>query len=281
MRIKLSLIALTTLFFGSLALALGVVYAEGEGQIEGGNIYRVRNVTKGGDFTDPANAEACDTVQYKVRIHNPGPGALSQVNVKATLPSGAASSHTSTVTVSSQNADPSSTSDTALVNLSSSQSISYINGSTELLNPSGGVISGLPDGITQGGVNIGNVGVSIEQLRFVQFKAKISCPEQPPCEDNPETPGDECNPKPPCKDNPKTPEDECNPKPPEQPPEKPPVAPSASRPGPGGQSPAISGGAAPSALPDTGPGDVAAAFIIFSVAAGTAYKVAANRMFEI
>lgn len=276
MRVKLSLITLATLFFGSLALALGVVNAEGEGQIEGGNIYRVRNVTEGGDFTDPANADACDIVQYKVRIHNPGPGALSQVTVKATLPAGAASSHTSTVTVSAQNADPASTSDTAVLNLSSAQGISYISGSTELLNPSGGVINGLPDGITQGGISIGNVGVSIDQLRFVQFKAKINCPEQPPCEDNPETPGDECNPKPPCKDNPKTPEDECNPKPPEQPPVTPPAPQQ-----PGQPQPPASGAAAPSALPDTGPGDVAAAFVIFSIAASAAYRVAAQRMFEL
>lgn len=272
MRFKLSALALTAVFVSSLAAFIGVVNAEGEGQIEGGNIYRVRNVTKGGDFTDPANADACDIVQYKVRIHNPGPGALSEVNVKATLPAGAATSHTSTVTVSAQNADPASTSDTAVVNLSSSQSISYISGSTELLNPSGGVISGLPDGITQGGVNIGNVGVSIDQLRFVQFKAKINCPEQPPCTDNPETPGDECNPKPPCEDNSQTPEDECNPKPPVTPPTTPEQ--------PGQPQPPVSGASTPESLPDTGPGDVAAVFVIFSVAASAAYKVGTNRMFE-
>jgi hypothetical protein len=38
----------------------------------------------------------------------------------------------------------------------------------------------LPDGITGSGVNIGNVGVSVEQKRFVQFKVKVSCPQPTP-----------------------------------------------------------------------------------------------------
>jgi uncharacterized repeat protein (TIGR01451 family) len=150
-----------------------------EGQIEGGNIYRIKNVTKNVDFTDPANADACDVVQYKVRIHNPGPSPLTDVRVRATLPGGVANSHISTVTVSAINANPRSTSDTATLNLSSAQSLSYETGSTQLLGANGEFMRTLPDGITQGGVGIGNVGVSINEKRFVQFKVKVSCPEVP------------------------------------------------------------------------------------------------------
>lgn len=159
---------------------LSPVYAANEGQIEGGDIYRIRNVTKNTDFTDPANADKCEKVQYKVRIHDPGPGALSQVQVKVTLPGGAATSNVSTVVVSSQNANPPSTSDTATLNLSSALAVTYIPGSTQLLDPNGSVISALPDGITQGGINIGNVGVSIDQRRYVQFMANTDCPQPPP-----------------------------------------------------------------------------------------------------
>lgn len=157
----------------------GTAYAAAEGQIEGGNIYRVKNVSKNTEFVDPVHADACNELQYWLRIHNPGPGSLTNVNVKATLPTGAAVNHTSTVTVSAVNADPKSTSDTAVVNLSSSQSLSYVSGSTQLLGASGELLKTLPDGITEGGVSIGNVGVSLGEKRFVLFKVKVNCPEQP------------------------------------------------------------------------------------------------------
>ena len=164
----------------SAAMVATPALAANQGQIEGGDIYRVKNVTQNRDFSDPQTAKACDVVQYKVRIHNPGPGSLSQVNVKATLPSNVATSNTSTVTVSSQSADPSSTSDNAVVNFTSgAQSEAYVAGSTQLLDANGNVIQNLSDGITAGGVNIGNVGVSIQQKRFVQFKAQVNCPAAP------------------------------------------------------------------------------------------------------
>lgn len=49
--------------------------------------------------------------------------------------------------------------------------------------------------------------------------AHTGCTEQPPppCQDDPDTPEDECNPEPPCVDNPNTPDDECNPEEPEGP----------------------------------------------------------------
>lgn len=157
----------------------GVVSAATAGQIEGGDIYRVRNVTKNTDFADPINAAKCETVQFKVRIHNPGPDALESVNVKATLSGEAATSHSSKVTVTAANANPSTTTDTAGVNLSESLKLTYIAGTTELLDANNAKMSTLPDTIFTSGVNIDTVGVSTQQKRFVQFQAKVDCPTPP------------------------------------------------------------------------------------------------------
>lgn len=161
-------------------LVAGVVSAAPAGQIEGGDIYRVRNVTKNTAFADPITADQCDTVQFRVRIHNPGPEDLTGVNVKATLNTEVAASHSSVVTVSATNANPSSVSDSAGVNLSKAAGMSYVNGSTELLDQSGAKISTLGDTILSSGVSVPNdVGVSVEEKRFVQFQAKVDCPQPP------------------------------------------------------------------------------------------------------
>lgn len=161
-------------------VAFSNVSALAAGQIEGGDIYRVKNVTKGGDFTDPATATCGDTVQFKVRIHNPGPDALTGVKVGATLPAAAATSHSSTVTVSATNANPGSTSDTAGVNLDKAGTLGYVAGSTELLDANNAKLQNLADGIVGGSVDVpGGVGVSTEQKRFVQFQAKVNCPTPP------------------------------------------------------------------------------------------------------
>lgn len=157
----------------------GSAYAATAGQIEGGDIYRVRNVTKNGEFMDPASAAKCEVVQFKVRIHNPGPDALESVNVKATLPTAPATSHSSKVTVTAANANPEVTTDTAGVNLTESLKINYVAGSTELLDANNSKLSTLPDTILTSGVNIDTVGVSTQQKRFVQFQAKVDCPTPP------------------------------------------------------------------------------------------------------
>lgn len=174
---------LLTLASGILTLGVslfafnGFAAAVAAGQIEGGDIYRVRNVTKNTGFTDPASADKCDTVQYRVRLHNPGPDPVTNVNVKATLPGAAATSHSSLITITGENMNPPITTDTAGLNLSESLKITYVAGSTELLDANGAKLSTLPDTITTSGVNVGTVGVSTEQKRSVQFQAKIDCPQ--------------------------------------------------------------------------------------------------------
>ena len=200
----------------SLALAfVPTASAIGEGQIAGGNIYRVRNVSQGGQFADPVSANKCEILQYRVRLHNPGPGVVNNVRVAVSLPAGVGSVNTSTVNITAENSQPASVSDTATVNLTTPQKISYVPGTSQLLDASGNVLQNITDVVNGSSVNIGNVEVSIEQIRYVQFQAKVDCPQTPPpCVDNPNTPGDDCNPRPPCTDNPNTPGDDCNPKPP-------------------------------------------------------------------
>jgi uncharacterized repeat protein (TIGR01451 family) len=154
--------------------------AAAAGQIEGGDIYRVKNVTQNSAFANSVTADKCQVVQFKVRIHNPGPDPLTGVQVSATLPSSAQSSISSLVTVSAANANPTSVTDTASVTLPAAYSISYQPGSTQLLDPSNALLQTLPDGIVSGGVNVpGGVGVSLGQIRFVQFSANINCPVTP------------------------------------------------------------------------------------------------------
>lgn len=173
-----------TLAIAAVALVSGPV-ALAAGQIEGGNIYRVKNVTQNSAFTDPANATCGDTVQFRVRIHNPGPDPINNVSVAATLPSAQGTSHSSTVTVSSPDANPTSITDTAGVRTDKASTIAYVAGSTQLLDPNGSVLQTLNDGIVGGSVNVPNgVGVSTQQMRLVQFSAKINCPEQPVCTEN-------------------------------------------------------------------------------------------------
>jgi hypothetical protein len=180
LRTTLTTAAASLVAIAGLVVATLPAQAANQGQIAGGNIYRVKNLTAGGDFGDPINADKCQELQYKVRLHNPGPGVVHQVTIKVTLPSTTATSNVSTATVSAIDADPATVSDTATVNLSSAQSISYESGTTQLLDDNNNFLKNLPDGITQGGVAIGDVGVSLNEIRFVQFKAKISCPETPP-----------------------------------------------------------------------------------------------------
>ncbi len=182
--LKLAMLALIVpvVAFGSSA----VVSATSGGQIEGGNFYRAKNVTKSGNYGDPITADKCETVQFLVQIHNPGPDPIEGVRVKATLPATAQDPISSVATISATNANPTSQTDSASINLPSPLKIGYVSGSTKLLDHNAAVIQGLPDGIVGGGVSIpSGVGVSLQQIRYVQFQAKLECP-QPPKEECPE-----------------------------------------------------------------------------------------------
>jgi len=167
-----------------LALA-PVAHATGTGQIEQGDIYRVKNLTANGAFAENISAACGDTVQFRVRIHNGGPETLTNVKVAATLNSDAATSHGSQVSLSADNnLHNMVVTANAGVNTSQATTANYVSGSTQLLNYSttpGGesVLRNLPDGILGGGINIGSIGPLTTNTEEVQFQAKLNCPTPP------------------------------------------------------------------------------------------------------
>lgn len=171
---KKSLLSVAGIISAAVLLASSA-FAAAAGQIEGGDIYRVKNVSTNSAFVDPATGTCGNTFQFKVRIHNPGPDALNNVKVVATLPTTSATSHSSKVTVSASNANPSATTDTAGITLAKASKLAYVSGSTELLDANGSKLQTLGNTITTTGVNIGTVGVSTQQKRFVQFSVKTEC----------------------------------------------------------------------------------------------------------
>ena len=183
MKIKSLALSIATAVILPVVGLSGAVFADSPGQIDGGDIYRVKNITKNTDFANTTSADACNELQYKVRLHNSGFGSVTNIVVKATLPAAASTTNTSNMTATYESPGPEhSVSGTATVNLSSAQSISYENGTTQLLDKDNNVVKSLADGITNGGVNAGTlVGSTAE---FVQFKAKVNCPTPPTCKTN-------------------------------------------------------------------------------------------------
>lgn len=206
-KIKKIILSLLAVLFCAIP-----TYALASGKIEFGDIFRARNITTNGEFADSTTATCGQTVQFRVRIHNPGPDPLENVSVVAApLSTAEATSFTSSVTVNAANlGDQEAVTDTASVNLDKAGTIAYVPGSTELLDHNGGVMQALGDGIFTSGVNIGSVGVSTQQKRFVQFKAVINCQETPP--ENCDVPGKEHLDKddPDCKEDVVEPEYICN-----------------------------------------------------------------------
>lgn len=169
-----------------LVLFASPVHAVVQSSISGGDIYQVKDVTKGGSYTDPVSADACDTLRYMVRIHNGGPTeVLTNTTVQVVYQTSTGTKNVSSAIVRASNASPTNTSDTSTVNLSSAQMINFVSGSAKLLDANSNTISNLSDDIIKGGVSIGNVGVSINEKRFVIFDAKVNCPTPPT---TPETP---------------------------------------------------------------------------------------------
>lgn len=170
-----ALAAISVIVFPSVALATG------SGQIEQGDIYRVKDVTTNSAFADNITAACGDMVAFRVRVHNGGPATLTNVKVAATLNGASSTSHGSQVSLSADNNLHNMTvTANAGVNTSAATTASYVNGSTELLNYGGSVIKNLSDGVLGNGVNIGSLGPLTSDTVEVQFEAKLSCESQPP-----------------------------------------------------------------------------------------------------
>ncbi len=173
---KLTKLAATLTLLSIIAFGgVGHVVAAGSGQII--PAYEAENLTQKTGFANPTTATACDELEYRARLWNPGPGVLNNVMVQISLSSAVVTTNTSTISATSNDADPVSASAQTTVNLSPAESINYEAGTAQLLDSNTNFVKSLPDSIMdyQGGVNIGTLGES--QLEFVQFKAKVSCPQ--------------------------------------------------------------------------------------------------------
>lgn len=186
-KLAVSLAAVSAVAFPS------VVAAAGYGQIEQGDIYRAKDLTTNGAFASNITAACGDTVAYRVRIHNSGPQTLTNVKVSATLNGASSTSHGSQVRLSADNnIDNMVVTANAGVNTDKATTATYVNGSTQLFNYSitpgaSSVIRNLPDGILNGGINIGNIGPLTADTESVQFQVKLTC-ETPTTPTTPTTP---------------------------------------------------------------------------------------------
>jgi len=169
-----------------LALAGSAYATSGPGQIEQGDIYRAKDVTTNTAFADNITAACGDTVEFRVRIHNGGPETLTNVHVAATLDqSSSTKSHGSQVSLSADNnLHGSVVTANAGVSTGQATTATFVSGSTQLLDYSTtpgneNVLKNLPDGILNGGINIGSIGPLTTDTEEVQFQAKLNCPTPP------------------------------------------------------------------------------------------------------
>jgi HKD family nuclease len=176
----LAVILVATLGYKSLSAAA-------PGQIVGGNQnYTIANITKGTDFANPQTADACNILEYRIRLYNPGPSPLSSVKVEATINTMTKySAATSTATIYAPDAQNPEVAMNATVNISTPQTQSYVAHSTQLLDSAGHVIKSstngtLADSVTMGGggIELGSLGDSVTE--YLKFRTQISCPETPP-----------------------------------------------------------------------------------------------------
>lgn len=163
---KLAFAAMALTF--SMFMLVAPVSAESDGQLAGGaDIYQVRNVTKNTQYGSTVSATCNDVVKYSVKLSNTEFGLLSNVTVKASLADGS-------MTASATNASNATVTTSGNVTVSLDKgSLNYVAGSTQLFTVDGQLIKGLPDGVTAGGVNAGNLNGSTRE--FVQFQAKVTC----------------------------------------------------------------------------------------------------------
>jgi hypothetical protein len=175
---KLTNAATAVVIVASVALSVGHTNAAAPGQIVAGNHnYTIANVTKGTGFANPQSADACDVLEYRLRLYNPGPSSLSNVKMEASINTMTPyTSANSTATVYTPDGQTKLVAFQAVVNISTAQTQSYQAGTTQLLDSAGNVIQTLPDGITMGagGISLGNIGDSVTE--YVKFRTQLKCP---------------------------------------------------------------------------------------------------------
>ena len=171
------------------AFSMSPVLADSPGQLEGGgSVYEVRDLTQNGSYANTISAKAGDLLEYSVELHNDAYGSLTSINVAANLPGNSATSNTSTVVATTNLAGTSGANGSVTVNLSSAETINYVNGTTILYNGQGVETQKMADGITsQSGINAG--GLMGSTIEYVNFEARVNTPVVP----TPPAPCGTCN----------------------------------------------------------------------------------------
>jgi hypothetical protein len=155
-----------------------------DGQIEAGNFFR-GGLGSVAAFADPLLVPVEREFRLGVRLSDAGPNEIPDAVVRVTLPNVAATSASVSATVRAEAAYPHEIADTATVNFESNQSacLRYVAASTQLLDSHHGLIRALPDGVVQGGVAVGALGVPLTDVRYVVFslistavKTETHCP---------------------------------------------------------------------------------------------------------
>jgi LPXTG-motif cell wall-anchored protein len=147
-------------------------FASSPGQLTGGpQVLEAKNITQAGSYSDTTSVACNEEVQYSTMLHNAGSGGLTNIQVTANLAGGS-------ITATPAEGATYGTSDTTTVNVASGGTLAYESGTTKLYDISGNVLQTLPDTITSGGVNIGNMAGST--VEYVNFKAKVNCATPPP-----------------------------------------------------------------------------------------------------
>jgi len=114
-------------------------------------------------------------------LFNGGPGSIAQVSVIVHLPSGHASTWGIIAKTCANQFVPASTMGTIGIKVAGGRktSIAYIPGSTWLAGPNEVRLGSLPDGITQGGIQVprsnipGGIGVGSRDARYVFFDVEL------------------------------------------------------------------------------------------------------------
>lgn len=170
-----TLMSLTVATFGAPAM----VAADGTGQIEtGSGLYMVKNLTTGTAYATTASANACEELQYSVRLHNTGFTAVNNINLKATLPAAASTTNTSNVTATYTDGVETSATGSVAVTLSSAQSVNFEAGTAKLYDGQGNLVKSLDDAVVGNGVDLGSLNGSTTE--YITFKAKVNCPPTTP-----------------------------------------------------------------------------------------------------
>jgi hypothetical protein len=171
----------------TVAMNTGSAVAGVPGQIAGGNQnYTIANVTKGTGFANPQTADACDVLQYRLRLYNPGPSPLGDVKMEASINTMTPyTSANSTATVYTPDGQTKEVAFQAVVNISTAQTQAYQKGSTKLLDSAGNVIKSsangtLADTITMGGGGIDLGSLTDSTTEYVEFNTVLGCPTPPP-----------------------------------------------------------------------------------------------------